>query len=303
MDPDARLPDEVLPKLWGTLVARSRPGVALPLEMARAAPLSFLGGLAHGAQFASDLREALGLFVQNRTVLADRLQLELHEDEHEAALVGSHPLDALDSGRSSETGFGVTARMIAEVLQVENCLLRVEFSHEPHGALEAYRSFFLVPVNFNQPRNALVFRRELLAAPVSKANVELFAYVGVHFDQVRQRIERDRFPAELSKLHGAIIGNAQRGDYAAASAAGRANLSLRSAQRLAAAHGTSLQGMIEEVRAASAKELLSDPDISIESVALFVGYSDDRAFRRAFKRWTGQTPSDFRNSVIIIPEN
>ena len=301
MDADARIPDDVLPSLWSALVARSHPGVALSLEMARAAPLSCLGGLAHGAQFASDLREALGLLVQNRTVLADRLQLDLHENEDEAALVGSHPLDALDSGRTLETGIGVTARLIAEVLQVENCLLRVEFVHEPYGALEAYHSFFLAPVNFNQPRNALVFRRELLAAPVCQANVELFTYVGVHFDQIRQRIERDRFPAELSKLHEAIVDNAQRGDYATTSAAGRANLSLRSAQRLAAAHGTSLLGMIQEVRAANAKELLRDPEIGIEAVALIVGYSDDRAFRRAFKRWTGQTPSDFRNSVAAAP--
>ncbi|MEL6965237.1 MAG: helix-turn-helix transcriptional regulator, partial [Pseudomonadota bacterium] len=68
------------------------------------------------------------------------------------------------------------------------------------------------------------------------------------------------------------------------------------------AHGTSLQTLIDDIRVAHAKEFLSDPAIRIETVALLVGYSDDRAFRRAFKRWTGQTPSTYRSRSMAPPE-
>ncbi|MEO1460037.1 MAG: helix-turn-helix domain-containing protein, partial [Pseudomonadota bacterium] len=78
---------------------------------------------------------------------------------------------------------------------------------------------------------------------------------------------------------------------------GRAGLSLRTAQRLAAQQNTNLQAMIDAARAANAKAFLADPAISIETMAALLGYSDDRAFRRAFKRWTGATPSAYRRGV------
>ncbi|MEO0539213.1 MAG: helix-turn-helix domain-containing protein [Cyanobacteria bacterium P01_A01_bin.123] len=39
---------------------------------------------------------------------------------------------------------------------------------------------------------------------------------------------------------------------------------------------------------------MDDPALGIEAVSSQLGYSDDRAFRRAFKRWTGKTPAEFR---------
>ncbi|MEM6547982.1 MAG: AraC family transcriptional regulator ligand-binding domain-containing protein [Pseudomonadota bacterium] len=297
VNPDARLPDHVVAKLWRELMARHTGPLALSIEMARAAPFSLLGGLAHGAQFASTLRESLTLFVQNRILLADRLSLELQETETEAALIGSHPMDVVDLGRTTEVGVAVTARVIAEILHVEDAINRVEFSHEPFGSPADYERFFGVPVLFEKQRNALIFSPESMERPVRGANADLFAYVQIYFNQVLRRIERSQFPEVLTKLRRAILENSAHGDYRAGSAAARANLSLRSAQRLVAAHGTSLQALIEEVRAETAKEILSRPDIDIETVAVLVGYSDDRAFRRAFKRWTGQTPSTYRRSL------
>ena len=297
MDPDARLPDDVPPNLWRALVARSRQDAALPLEMARAAPLSVLGGLAHGAQFASDVRQAFDLLIRNRRVLADRLDLGLREVGDEAALVCSHPNESLDQGRTTEIGMAIFLRLVRELLEVEHGLLRVELRNAAFGPAEAYQSFFRAPVHFEQGRNALVFHRDVMAEPVAQANVALFAYVDQHFEQVQRRIDLERYPAALSRLHKAVLVNASHGAYGAAEAAARANLSLRSAQRLAAAHHTSLQAIIERVRAANAKELLGDPDITVDQAALLLGYSDERSFRRAFQRWTGQSPAGFRRSL------
>ena len=53
--------------------------------------------------------------------------------------------------------------------------------------------------------------------------------------------------------------------------------------------------MIEDVRAEFAKEYLSDSNRDLLNVALLVGDADERSFRRAFRRWTGMSPSDFRS--------
>lgn len=294
MDPEARLPDIVLPKLWCALMERSEPEEALALEMARAAPLSFLGGLAHGAQFAADLRAALNLFIQNRYMLADRLEVELLETDTEASLVAIHPLDELDDGRTAEVGVAVMTRVIREVLDMHQSMMRIEFSHQPRGLPDAYQAFFNLPVLFEQGRNAIVFAGSSLALPIKNGNVDLFVFVQKHYEQVRSRFERNMYPPELSKLRDAIVKNAEHGDYSRTSAAARANMSLRSAQRLASLHQTSLQNMIEDIRLSNAKEFLRDPSAAVETVARLVGYTEDRSFRRAFKRRFGETPSQFR---------
>ena len=73
-------------------------------------------------------------------------------------------------------------------------------------------------------------------------------------------------------------------------------VSLRGLQRLASEHGASVRALIEAAREAAARQLLGDAKRSIDEVAEMVGYADRRAFVRAFKRWTGQTPAASRRS-------
>lgn len=297
LNPEARLPEGAMPRLW-VLLSERFPGEPLTLEMARAAPFSFFGGLADGAQFADDLRTAIGLMIKNRAVIADRLELYLREEQSEVRLVTWHPLNHIDSGRSAETGMALVARLFAEFLGVHNCVQRVTLSHKPSCDVAHYVDYFGAPVEFNAREIALVLKPEKLNTRIKHANVELFNYVETFFAGVQK--QKTRFPSEpreLTLLREAATENVRRGIFGAASVAAAANMSLRTAQRITAAHGTSVQELIESVRETRAKEFLRDDRMDIGSIALLLGYSDDRAFRRAFQRWTGQSPSAYRHSL------
>ena len=188
--------------------------------------------------------------------------------------------------------------MITEVLGLCGCLRLVQFRYAPSGPREAFDAFFGVPVQFEAERTALVLHADCLDRPTRQANLQLFAFAEQYFAQALQRLRQDTTADPLTPLREAVVENAARGEYGAAAAARRAGLSLRAAQRLAQNHGQSLSGLIDEVRASSAKVFLKDANVEIETVAALVGYSDDRAFRRAFRRWTGQTPSEYRRSVV-----
>ncbi|MEM7138599.1 MAG: AraC family transcriptional regulator ligand-binding domain-containing protein [Myxococcota bacterium] len=295
VSPDARVPDYAVAKVWPALP--TRPGVHIALEMATAAPFTALGGLAQGAQFAQDLRESLSFFVDNRKFIADRLTLVLEEVGDEGALVVAHPRDADDGGRTTVMGVALLTRMIKEVLRIENVLRRVEFSFEQEGAIEASERFFGVPVRYRHNRTALVFHRASLDTPVNDANLDLFRFVEQYYDQVRRRIEKAEFSSDLNILREAIAQNASNGLFTVDAAAARAGVGLRSAQRLAASHGTSVQRLIDKVREETARDFLVDGEMRTETIAALLGYSDERAFRRAFKRWTGQSPGAFRKSI------
>src|SRR5262249_49325856 len=70
--------------------------------------------------------------------------------------------------------------------------------------------------------------------------------------------------------------------------------SRRSLQRQLAALGTSFAALLDHVRQERSLELVKDPGVTVASIAAQVGFTDSRAFVRAFRRWTGESPSAFR---------
>lgn len=294
-DPIARVPDDILAHIWKMLEKRE-PDTPLTVSMARAAPFTVFGGLAHGMQFAATLREALRLLTKNRALMADRLSLTLVEANGEAVLEGSHPSELIDKGRGGEVAMALVSRLVEEVLDIPCSITRVQFMQGPLGPVSAYEDFFKAPVLFEQVSNAIVFDGACLDDEPSQKNLELFKYVDEHYAQVLERISRNNQPSEFQKLRNTIEVCAAAGEFSAAAVAIRANTSIRSAQRLAQSHGTSLSEMILEFRISTAKDLLRQKRFDIETIASLLGYSDGRAFRRAFKRRTGLTPGQFRKS-------
>jgi AraC-like DNA-binding protein len=79
-----------------------------------------------------------------------------------------------------------------------------------------------------------------------------------------------------------------------AAVARKLGLSARTLQRRLAEAGTSFQDVLDEVRAGAARRLLRDPALAVSEVAFSLGYAELSSFYRAFRRWTGQTPIDWR---------
>ncbi|MEO0645941.1 MAG: AraC family transcriptional regulator, partial [Cyanobacteria bacterium J06650_10] len=105
LNPNTRSPEHMMPNILA-LLAEKFPGEPFALEMARAAPFSYFGGLADGAQFAHELRDAIALFVKNSTIIADQLEIGFSEDVDTPKFISRHPMDHIDDGRSHEVGMG-----------------------------------------------------------------------------------------------------------------------------------------------------------------------------------------------------
>lgn len=294
---DSRISDDAVAELMSAIANRWA-DTAISMEIARSAPFTMLGGLAKGAQFANDIEAMLEWFLVNQTIIADQSAVHLEQTDSEVALVIAHPSEHRDQGLLLEAVTGLIWRLLQESTDSEVSLLRVEFAHEKPVPVEAYESFFQVPVSFQTGRNALVFSRESLGVPIRNANPQMFSFVERHFAELRQQLGSDRYPIALAKLRQGIMENATQGEYGAAAAAVKANISLRTAQRLVKQHGTSLNALIDEIRLANAKSFLGDPEIDIATVGQLVGYTDARAFRRAFKRWTGLSPKEYRRETL-----
>ncbi|MEO0985010.1 MAG: AraC family transcriptional regulator ligand-binding domain-containing protein [Cyanobacteria bacterium J06639_14] len=297
INPETRLPEILAPTIW-KLLGEAHPGQALALHAASAAPLTSMGQLSQAVQYAEDLRSALQKFVKYCSVLSDQLHVELIESDAEAILQLFHPIDEIDGGYGAEAGLGIVTRLVRETLVAEDPLVRVEFRHQPFGSLQAYEDFFKVPIRFQQTHNRLVFRRDALDLPTPKQDTYLLEYIQKNLDLLQDHWRLHGNPSQISQLYDAIARNAEVSEYSAEALAQQLNMSLRALQRQARDRGFTISQLLENVREAKARHLLTNPELTIEVISAQLGYSDDRAFRRAFKRWTGHTPTEFRRGVV-----
>lgn len=293
LDPEARIPSRCAPAIWRLLRDRL-PGQAIPLRMAGCIPHSFFGPMAHAGQHAATLRAALETLIQYRALLSPELEISMRESDGEARIQTFHPADLEDNGWGAESSMAIGVRFVREVMGVSGFLKGVEFAHAPTGRLEEYRAFFEVPVWFNRPSNVVIVHAELLDVPLRGADPRWFSSTRSHLDVAQEKLLASTKQEGLERIRQAIALSMGEGVFSAEAVAKAAGMSLRTLQRRTLAQQVTLQELMDEARQVQACQLLRDERLSVEEVGERLGYSTDGAFRRAFMRWLGVTPTRWR---------
>jgi AraC-like DNA-binding protein len=145
--------------------------------------------------------------------------------------------------------------------------------------------------------SALVFDRKFLSVPLLRNQ---FAQAGTPEDDYQSLIASAPpadFPSSISQLALMSFPDRQAQIGWIASAAG---LSIRTLQRRLADYGLDYSSLIDRVRFDLAQNLLRDPGRSLIDIAYDLGYTDASSFTRAFRRWTGTTPTTFRRLHVRV---
>ena len=129
---------------------------------------------------------------------------------------------------------------------------------------------------------------------IDQVNPELAA----HNEAVlRKRLEALQPDTVARRLRRALEQCLPNGEPSAEALAHGLHLSLRSLQRHLSEEGSSYEQVLAETRHALAVQHLGEADCSISEVAYLLGFADSSSFSRAFKRWSGQSPSQYRDSL------
>ena len=247
-------------------------------------------------RFCPTGHEALEVLTRYVAVSSAPATLRLLRAGDEVAVTVATGHDAMDRGLAAESALALGVRLLREAHGFAGPR-RVEFEYPLHGPLEAYESFFDAQVRPEAGRNAVVFAAADLDRQPRPADPTMYRYVQAHLDLARRQLLARVTDEPLDSIRRVVAEQGQQGRFDVESIARAAGMSVRTLQRHVSKHGASVRGLIDEVRHAQATRLLQDPRLSVEEVAFLVGYADDRAFRRAFKRWTGTTPAAHRAST------
>lgn len=169
--------------------------------------------------------------------------------------------------------------------------LRMEFMHSPPAYAAEYQRLFGDDVRFGCLHNRMVLEAQWLDVPLPNHHAlalrQALGLLELESAQLHRKMDL------IQAVERAISRDLQGSQLE--KVASDLNMSGRTLRRRLTEHGLTFEALLEQVRRARCMGLLGNPSLSIERITQEVGYSDVRSFRRAFKRWTGLSPSAFRS--------
>ncbi|MDH1681472.1 AraC family transcriptional regulator [Pseudomonas chengduensis] len=171
----------------------------------------------------------------------------------------------------------------------------VRFQHPAPADTSEHARIFRCPVLFDQPDNALIFPKRLLAAPLNQADAQVRGMLDAYADRLLAELNQGNSVLDRARLELARQLPEQGPDLEAIAAA--LALSPRTLQRRLREGGLSFSQLVDETRQQLVLHYLRDPALELAEIAFLVGFSEPGSLARAFRRWTGTSPGEYRRHL------
>lgn len=289
--PGARYPFSRLQKLW-TEARLATGDPCIGLYAARWIKPQALHALGLSWMASPTLYDGFRRMARYSKIANTSLKIGISEDERNirvAPEVDDHGFERAPEGVDATLAFIVslcrflTSRHFAPV--------QVAFRHDSHGHADQYIEFFAAPVRFGQRENALWFDAEESYKPVPAGNEELARET----DRIAERYLATLEPRRVQdKVREVLMTLLPSGDVDQRAVARRMNRSVSALQRQLKREGASYRQLLNQTRETMAVRLVREGRYSLGQIAYLLGFADQANFSRAFKRWTGSSPTAFR---------
>lgn len=262
----------------------------------RRLPWGSYGMLARASISAPTLHLALKRWCRHHGLIADDLRLSVQSHGDRAELLVREvrplprPLREFALVHVLRNALGLACWLIDS--RIALAASRFPFAPPPHA--QAYDVLFPGPVSFGAGEAALRFDARYLALPLARDEAALSRMLQHALPLTVRPYQRDRLL--VARLRQALL--AHPGEPHTAEAAARwLHVSPSTLHRHLRAEGSSLQLVKDGLHREAACELLVRGRQPLKQVARVVGFASDKAFIRAFKTWTGQTPQAYREAA------
>jgi AraC-like DNA-binding protein len=188
-----------------------------------------------------------------------------------------------------DTAMAITCSIMRRLCGAGWAPSEVLLTRRRHADPGPLRRYFRAPLRYNVAMAGLVFPE----ADLHRQTAETASAIG---EKIREALDLDGQSASFSdRVRYAVRRQLTMGDASADSIARSFSMHRRTLHRRLQAEGTEFRTIADEVRFAIAQNCLRDTDLRISEIALSLGYSEESAFIRAFRKWAGTPPGDWRH--------
>jgi len=293
-DPNARYPVTATTRLW-QLAVQASGDPAIGLRVSRFVSPTTFHALGYALVASGTLQEVFERIVRYHEVVSDVLALDLRRTneryEFRFSAAQGNPAPAAEA---IDAFAAIYVRTCRNRLGRDYAPLAVYLQRPVPVDPQPWHDVFRAPIVFSAKENLLEFACSDFDSRLQDGNPEL----AEHNETVLKRTLEQLKPMTWERrVRAAIEAQLPDGEPSAEYIAQTLHLSLRSLQRHLADEGFRYDLLLNQCRQNLAIQHMREPKTSLSEIAYLLGFGDTSSFSRAFKRWTGQTPSQFRDGL------
>lgn len=248
------------------------------------------------AWLASDtVYDGLRRMIRFNQLLTTASRLRLEEDDDTVRVFSAPTVEpGVPVPAEVDYGLAVIVRMCRLTLGEYLAPVSVQMTRPAPGDPHPWEYQFAAPVSFHQPCNCLCWSRGDIEEPLVTGDPAL---ARVNDDQSQAYLDSFLSPSTAREVVGKIIERLPDGPPSQRQIADALHVSNRTLQRKLKEEGTSFMDLLQDTRLQLARKYLRSPGRSVVETAYLLGFSEPSTFSRAFKRWTGRAPADYREEI------
>ncbi|HEY2682033.1 MAG TPA: AraC family transcriptional regulator [Steroidobacteraceae bacterium] len=290
-NPTARCPLNQSLKLWRVAMAATG-DPAFGLKVASQIKHTTFHALSYGIAASSTLKEAFERIQRYCHLATDAVEYRFQRsgDEYQLEVdpIAELPHETVDAI------VGIYLRMCRSLIGREFSPLRIEFRRPRPARIEDFNSMLRAPMVFDAAATRIAFDCESMERPLDSGNPELARHNDAIALEYLSQLERGNVETRVREV---LRHRLARGEPSQEEVAELMNMSARTLQRKLADADTTYIEVLNETRRTLAFAYLSAPHHTVSDVTFLLGFSAASCFTRAFRRWTGQSPTAWRRSA------
>ena len=265
------------------------------LKLGQRLSINSHGTLGFALLNCSTVAEILQLFARYLTTRTPLLNLHISYQEDSVVLKLQELYDIEPIRRCFFEAVVVTvANILKTVLPQHSVLTQAQFPYQAPDYLESYQQVLGTPVLFDSDVTRLTLDKRCLTLRLEQSDQHTLHQARALCEQELTKVNQLQSIASRVRL---LLMNSRENFLSLQQISERLSLTPRTLHRRLEAEGNSYQSVLEDVRHTLAKQYLQHHHHNVKHIAYLLGYADVANFRRAFKRWQGQSPSEFRQST------
>lgn len=301
VDPDAginpkrMIPDTAFFDLLESLVRDTTNGRSVPVRLGSAMRCDDYGAFGLAFKTAANLLgsyQRVERFGKVVTSIANFRVVMLDASALMQVIPGND--DRLGLKMTNELAVAAATSISREVSKGQFRAKAVYFSHPAPDNNDEQAAHFQCPIHYEAQFDALEVASTVLEQPNQLSDPSISAFFDLHLDRELLTIDD---PTNLTlRVMKEISGSLSEGVPPLSLVAAQLGMSDRTLQRRLAQSGIAYQDLVANARRNLAENLLHNTDFALAEISFLTGFADQSSFSRAFKRWHGQTPANFRRT-------
>ncbi|MFC5695466.1 AraC family transcriptional regulator [Pseudomonas sp. GCM10022186] len=282
------------------LVAHKLEDVNLGLHLGQQMRIGHLGSYGLMMMSCATIAELVPRMVRYAALMHEACRDEVEEANGEWILhwCSNHPENVCPGRHHVEQNFASLVTMQAWATGKTVHPLWVSFRHARPDDIREQQEFFACPLHFGAMENSISYPPEILDLRLIQENRQVLQVMESLSSQQLDFLEARSEPEWMTVCRQAIAESLKDASSSLDHIASTVGVPGWKLRRLLAKEGLTVRDLVDSVRQDLARHYMANPDLSLLDVAFLLGFSEQSAFQRAFRRWTGEAPGRTRRTML-----